>query len=129
MPRRLLPILALSLWVFLASLPVAAAPEVLASGRLEGRSRHTARGGVTLLRTEQGTLLVLDRDFAFDGAPDPKLAFGKGGYARETLFSELASNDGAQVHVVPARIDVTRYDEVWIWCEKFDVPLGVASLR
>ncbi len=102
---------------------------ILGSGRLEGRSSHTAQGGVTVLKTAGGALVVLEADFVFDGAPDPKLAFGKDGYARETLFTKLESNTGAQVYRVPDGIDPTRYDELWIWCEKFGVPLGVASLK
>jgi len=102
---------------------------VLSSGKLSGRSRHTASGGVSVLRTNAGTLVVLESDFSFDGAPDPKLAFGKAGYDKDTIFSPLRSNGGAQVYALPSGFDPTGYDELWIWCEKFNVPLGVAKLR
>ena len=102
---------------------------LVGSGRFEGRSRHSAEGGVSLLKTESGYQLVLESDFSFDGAPDPKLGFGKQGFAKDTLFSKLRSNGGSQVYAIPEGIDPTRYDEVWIWCEKFGVPLGVASIR
>ena len=112
-----------------APLAAAADTQLTGSGRFEGHSRHTASGGASLLKTESGYLLVLESDFSFDGAPDPKLGFGKQGFAKDTLFSKLRSNGGSQVYAIPEGIDPTRYDEVWIWCEKFGVPLGVASLR
>lgn len=129
MNRRIRVSLLALLLALAPHLAAAAETSVVGSGRLEGRSRHTASGGVSLLKTRTGYLLVLESDFSFDGAPDPKLAFGKDGYAKETLFTKLRSNGGSQVYVVPEGIDPTRYDEVWIWCEKFGVPLGVASLR
>ncbi|WP_432612907.1 DM13 domain-containing protein, partial [Litoreibacter halocynthiae] len=35
---------------------------------------------------------------------------------------------GASTYKIPAGIDPDDYNEVWIWCEKFNVPLGVAKL-
>ncbi len=125
--RRRAALAALTLYAFW-TLPASAASEQR-GGRFEGRSRHTAEGGVTLLSTESGYLVVLEADFAFDGAPDPKLGFGKGGFVQGTLFSKLRANRGAQVYEVPRSVDPAAYDEIWIWCEKFGVPLGVASLR
>ena len=98
-------------------------------GSFQGASNHVTSGGVTVEKTATGYVLVLEDDFSFDGAPDPQLGFGKDGYDGKTRFSKLKSNSGKQTYEVPAGIDVAQYNEVWVWCEKFSVPLGVAKLR
>ena len=103
--------------------------QVLASGKFRGQSGHAASGGVSVVKTAQGTLVVLEPDFKFDGAPDPKLGFGKNGYVKSTQFSALRSNSGKQTYEIPSSIVPTDYTEVWIWCERFSAPLGVATLK
>ncbi len=111
--------------------PVAASAQdqVLASGAFRGQSGHAASGGVRVLKTAQGAVVVLGPDFKFDGAPDPKLGFGKDGYLKSTQFSDLKSNRGTQTYDIPATIDPADYTELWVWCEKYSVPLGVANLE
>ena len=103
--------------------------QVLASGAFSGKSGHAASGGVRVVKTAQGVAVILERDFKFDGAPDPKLGFGKNGYVKSTQFSVLKSNSGEQTYEIPAAIDPADYTEVWVWCEKYSVPLGVATLE
>ena len=103
--------------------------EVLASGAFGGKSGHAASGGVSVVKGPSGIQVVLGPDFKFDGAPDPKLGFGRNGYVETTKFSALRSNSGAQRYDIPATIDPAGYTEVWIWCEKYNVPLGVATLK
>lgn len=98
-------------------------------GSFQGASNHVTTGGVTVEKTANGYVLVLEDDFSFDGAPDPQIGFGKDGYDGNTRFSKLKSNSGKQSYKVPAGIDVSQYNEVWVWCEKFSVPLGVAKLQ
>ncbi len=115
----------------LLAAPVAASAQdqVLASGAFRGQSGHAASGGVRVVKTAQGTVVVLGRDFKFDGAPDPKLGFGKDGYVKSTQFSALESNSGTQTYDIPAAIDPADHTELWVWCEKYSVPLGVATLQ
>ncbi len=103
--------------------------QVLASGAFRGQSGHAASGGVRVLKTPQGAVVVLGPDFKFDGAPDPKLGFGNNGYLKSTQFSILKSNRGTQTYDLPATIDPADYTELWVWCEKYSVPLGVANLE
>jgi hypothetical protein len=84
---------------------------------------------VSLVKTAKGIRVVLDPDFKFDGAPDPKLGFGKNGYIKSTQFSKLKSNSGKQSYEIPSTIDSAGYTEVWVWCQEFSVPLGVAILK
>ncbi len=111
--------------------PVAASAQdkVLASGAFRGQSGHVSSGGVRVLKTTKGAVVVLGPDFKFDGAPDPKLGFGKNGYVKSTQFSILKSNSGQQTYDIPATVDPADYTELWVWCEKYSVPLGVANLE
>ncbi|MEM1272544.1 MAG: DM13 domain-containing protein [Pseudomonadota bacterium] len=93
-------------------------------GSFVGESNHETRGTAEIA---DGMVNLLD-DFWFDGAPDPKVALGADGYDPATLMGPLESNTGAQSYTIPAGIDPADYNEVWIWCERFNVPLGVARL-
>ena len=113
----------------IAPLAASAQDHVLASGAFSGQSGHAASGGVRVVKTGTGIAVVLGPDFKFDGAPDPKLGFGRNGYVESTQFSALRSNSGEQTYEIPAAIDPADYTEVWVWCEKYAVPLGVANLE
>lgn len=91
-----------------------------------GASNHVTSGRVEIAKEGGAYKVHLLDDFFFDGAPDPKVAFGKNGYDASTLMGKLKSNSGASSYSVPAGIDPDAYNEVWIWCERFNVPLGVA---
>ena len=104
--------------------------EVAATGSFAGQSDHVTTGTATVEKDGDKVLLVLGEDFSLDGAPSPTIGFSKGGeFDIKTEFAKLKSNDGRQVYEVPASIDVSAYDAVTIWCSKFAVPLGSASLR
>ena len=110
--------------------PGADADEAAVAGTFVGVNNHQASGGVRVESTAEGARVTLGPDFSFDGAPDPKLAFGFNGYDRRfAIFSPLRANRGAQEYAVPADLDTSQFNEVWIWCERYDVPLGVAKRR
>lgn len=125
--------IALAVTVLAALLPIGPgalyAEETLSSGQFVGQSRHSASGGVTLVEKGSGYTVVLQEDFSFDGAPDPKLAFGQDGYQSDTIFAHLRANSGDQIYDLPAGFDPSGYNEIWIWCQRYDVPLGLAKLR
>jgi hypothetical protein len=98
-------------------------------GTFKGRSDHVTSGGVTFTKEGGKTYVVLQSDFAFDGAPDPKVALGRNGYDKSTVLGALRSNSGEQRYEIPASMSVEGVNEVWIWCEQFNVPLGVATLH
>ncbi len=126
---RVMFVLGFGAVVLAAPVAASAQDQVLASGAFRGQSGHTASGGVRVLKTAQGAVVVLGPDFKFDGAPDPKLGFGNNGYVKSTQFSILKSNSGQQTYDIPATIDPADYTELWVWCEKYSVPLGVANLE
>ncbi len=107
-----------------------AASKVVSSGKFVGASNHVTTGGVTVIKTDSGTIVVLEGDFSLDGAPDPKLGFGKNGsYDGKSKIAHLAKNTGLQIYKVPASVDPKSYNEFYVWCQKFAVPLGVAKLK
>ena len=113
----------------LIALPGATASAGEGSGRFTGVNGHQATGQVTVIRTAEGWEVHLEAGFTFDGAPDPWIGFGRSGsFAPATDFHRLRSNTGAQVYKIPADIDADAYDEVYIWCRRYSVPLGVAQI-
>lgn len=108
----------------------ASADEVVASGVFAGASNHVTTGSVSVVKTESGLRVVLGADFSFDGAPDPKVGFGKNGsYDKSSQLAHLQADAGEQSYAIPTSVNVSDYNEIYIWCEKFSVPLGVAALK
>lgn len=98
-------------------------------GSFSGLSNHVAKGDVSLVETDSGWEIRLQDSFWFDGAPDPRVGFGKDGkFVAATDFEQLRENAGAQVYKVPGHLDPADFNEVFIWCRKFSVPLGKARI-
>jgi Electron transfer DM13 len=98
-------------------------------GPFAGESGHVTAGTATIVQ-EGGTYFVLlNADFSFDGAPDPKLALGNGKVDETTAMANLASNTGAQRYQLPAGVNPADYTTLHVWCEEFSVSLGVAPLN
>ena len=99
-----------------------------AKGTFVGKSNHITTGGASIGRIGKQWVVILEDDFSFDGAPDPHVALGSNGYRKDASLALLSSNSGKQVYAIPANLDVADFNEIWIWCDKFTVPLGVAKL-
>lgn len=125
--RALLKSAALALPI-VALAPSAFAAKRVASGTFTGKSRHVTTGTASIIEDGGKYFVQLEENFTFDGAPDPKVALGNNGYDASTLLAPLQKNAGAQAYAIPDSIDVSAYNEVWIWCEQFSVPLGLATL-
>lgn len=108
----------------------AIADDAQRQGSFKGLSNHATSGTATLVKVGDGYVIELGADFVFDGAPDPKVAFGKDGkFDPATLIEPLRTNSGAQSYAVPSSINPDNFNEIYIWCEKFSVGLGVASIN
>ena len=113
--------------VFFAQ-PVAAAP--LGEGMFSGASSHKTSGSVTVTKQGGQYVVELGDDFSLDGAPDHYVALGKGKKpVAGGLGAELASNTGEQRYVIDAGPAVDGATQVIIWCKKYAVPLGVATIE
>lgn len=98
-------------------------------GSFEGRSKHITSGDVSIVKTAAGYDLVLSDNFFLDGAPDPVIGFGNSDkYDDATTFTKLAKKTGHQTYSLPEGFTLSNYTQVFVWCEKFAVPLGVATL-
>ena len=115
----------------IAASPVAvSADEILARGTFTGASGHTTSGSVTIVKTASGVEVHLGTNFSLDSAPAPWVGFGNNGkYDEKSQFSKLGKKTGARVYKLPAAIDASRYNEFYVWCAPFGVPLGVAKLK
>lgn len=102
---------------------------LIASGTFSGLSDHETVGDVRLVQTATGYELILERNFELDGAPDPVVGFGTSGtYLPASQVADLTSKKGTQTYKLPANFTPADFNEVYIWCERFSVPLGVATL-
>ncbi|MEO9971666.1 MAG: DM13 domain-containing protein [Hyphomonadaceae bacterium] len=110
-----------------ATASTASAPTV-ASANFSGRSDHVVLGNASIVGTAGNYELVFAADFDLDGAPDPVVGFGNNGtYDEATKIGALSQQKGAQRYSLPADFDPANAGEVYVWCEQFSVPLGVAS--
>ena len=109
----------------------ATAGQSTANGTFTGASDHITTGGVQIVKTaDGGGVLILDSNFSLDGAPDPHVGFGKDGtFVEASNLGKLQNISGVQTYVVPPTVNVDGFNEVYIWCLKFGVPLGVATLN
>jgi len=115
----------------IAASPVAvSAEEILAQGAFTGKSGHQTSGSVSIVKTASGVEVRLGANFSLDSAPAPWLGFGNNGkYDEKSQFSKLGKKKGAQTYKLPAAIDASKYNEFYVWCAPFRVPLGVARLK
>ncbi|MEP5731106.1 MAG: DM13 domain-containing protein [Sulfitobacter sp.] len=100
------------------------------TGSFTGANDHITTGGVSIVKNADGTATVtFDETFSLDGAPDPRVGFGKDGtYVQASDLGELQNLKGAQTYIVPASVNLDDFNEIYIWCLKFNVSLGVAEL-
>ena len=109
---------------------VANGVKLVSKGNFSGRSDHVTTGQVSLEKTASGYQLTFASDFSLDGAPDPIVALGNGEtYLAANKISALKNKTGGQVYQLPASFTPGQFSQVYVWCEKFSVPLGVADLN
>ncbi len=103
---------------------------IVASGAFSGRNDHVVTGALEVLELDGRMYVRLASDFSLDGAPDPKIGFGRSGeYDESTTFTPLTSHSGSQDYALPEGFELGTLNEAYIWCEKFSVALGVAGLK
>jgi len=131
MLKLLLTALAIAIAGFISLSGTATDAGQIATGTFVGASDHITTGSVQIVKNDDGShTVILGEDFSLDGAPDPRVGFGYDGeFDVATNSGLLASLDGKQSFTVPAGVDPAAYNEVYIWCLKFNVPLGVATLN
>ena len=103
------------------------------SGKLSGRQGYKVSGTVVVEKSGGTTKVILQNDYLFDPAknpPDIKIGFGNGEkYAKGSkIHNKLNVKKGAATFTVPGNIDTDKFNELYIYCEKFTVILAAAKL-
>lgn len=102
--------------------------DLVETGSFIGQSGHTVSGDFQIIKKGEIHYLVLQDNFQFDGAPDPKIGFSKDNdFSEDTLFSGLNMDAGKQIYRLPFDFNPDQYDEVTIWCDKFNADLAEAK--
>lgn len=97
---------------------------------------HQTSGNVRVGPTPDGRQVVFIEGLATDNGPDVRVFLSphppEGDdsiYATDELeLGVLKGNIGDQTYEVPADVDLSRYQSVVLWCERFSVGFGVAGL-
>lgn len=123
-------ILILTAAAFLIALGSTQAGETVSSGTFVGQNKHETTGSARIEQDDSGQyFVILGDNFSLDGAPDPKVGLGNDGFKSNTLLGKLEKKKGTQAYAIPAHLNPADFNEIWIWCERFSVGLGVASLK
>jgi len=104
------------------------------TGSLSGRKGYNVAGTVKVKKAGGKTTVVFEDNYQFDpnkNPPDIKIGFGNGeSYVKGSkIHDKLTIKKGAASFEVPAGIDTDKYNELYIYCEKFTVILAVAPLN
>ncbi|MCP3758317.1 DM13 domain-containing protein [Streptomyces sp. TBY4] len=123
-----------------ATAPTApAAPRTLAQGALISHE-HTTTGTAKLIRLPDGSHTLRLENLDTSNGPDLRVwltdAPVKEGTAGWRVFDDgkyvslgkLKGNKGDQNYEVPAGVNLSDYGSVTIWCDRFDVSFGAATL-
>jgi hypothetical protein len=124
-----------------SSPPVAAAPQnvLMAAGSLISHE-HESSGNVRLVRLADGRVQLTLEDLVTSDGPDLRVWLtnqpvidGRAGWFvfdddRYVELGPLKANRGNHVYDVPAGTDLTGLTSVTIWCVRFSVSFGAATL-
>ncbi len=104
--------------------------ETTAAGTFVGLEGHTAQGTAKLIKNGSDYFVRLEDDFRVTNGPDLFVYLGKNGaYDPKARLGELKGNIGSQNYAIPSSLNVSDYDEVWVWCWSFSVAFGKAVLK
>jgi hypothetical protein len=108
---------------------------VLATGRFSSYE-HATSGRARVLRLADGSRYLRLEDFSTSNGPDVRVylsaapAGGPGDAFDDEYFElgELKGNIGDQNYAIPREVDLADYESAAIWCKRFSVAFGAASL-
>ena len=114
-------------------------PVVLARGELISHE-HTTTGTVQVLRLPDGSRVLRLENLDTSNGPvlkvwlaDAPVIPGQAGWhvfddGRYVDLGDLKGNKGSSNYAIPADVDLGQYSSVSIWCERFAVSFGAATL-
>ena len=112
-----------------------ASPQTLGSGTFRSYE-HSTSGTAKLIKLADGRLFVRLEDFNTSNGPDVKVwltaaAVDRADKSRDSAYvdlGDLKANNGNQNYEVPPGTKVTTYKSVVVWCDRFSVAFGAASI-
>ncbi|MFC9898312.1 DM13 domain-containing protein [Nocardia sp. NPDC127579] len=115
-------------------------PAPLSIGRFLSHE-HTTTGSLVILRLPDGSRVLRLEDLDTSDGPDlhvwltdaPVLE-GRDGWGvfddgQYLDLGELKGNKGSQNYTIPEGTDLAKYTSVSIWCDRFNVSFGAATLE
>lgn len=107
---------------------------ILKSGQFTS-AEHQTLGKAAIFSSNGKTVLELDPSFQTDNGPDLFVLLHQDATPSsynpqefETV-SQLKRTSGLQQYEIPTSLKVEQYNSIVIWCKKFDVTFGYASLN
>jgi hypothetical protein len=122
--------------------PTAPTAQLLAQGSFISHEHQTS-GTVSVVRQPDGSRVLAIADLATSNGPDlrvwlsnaPVASGEKNWYIfddeqyRHLSLGALKGNLGNQVYTIPAAADLAELTSVTIWCDRFNVSFGAATLQ
>ena len=119
----------LGLALFL-SLSFAGEGSEVRTGSLMGIEGHDAEGNVSVGKDPRGRTWLTMTNINVDRVPDGRVYLANGlNFVDGVELGKLSTFSGTVTFTVPLTVDLAKYDSVVIWCKKFDVGIGHATLR
>jgi hypothetical protein len=112
------------------------AAKVLAQGQFH-KADKAGKGTATIYRLANGKRVLRLTDFAVDNGPDLHVRLIAANDAKDTTsvaknphieLGKLKGNQGSQNYDVPENVDLSKYQVVSIWCNRFSVNFAAAPL-
>jgi hypothetical protein len=94
-----------------------------------GDGIHNASGKATVLYLEDGSSVLRLENFRVTNGPDLYVYLSTDKSASDYVdLGRLKASSGNQNYELPAGVDLSKYDNVIIWCKSFSVYFGGAEL-
>lgn len=94
-----------------------------------GDGIHNASGKATVLYPEDGSAVLRFENFRVTNGPDLYVYLSTDKGASDYVdLGELKANSGNQNYDLPEGVDLSKYDNIVIWCKAFSVYFGGAEL-
>ncbi|KPL85396.1 DM13 domain-containing protein [Herpetosiphon geysericola] len=115
---------------------VPAEPVMLSSGAFRGID-HESRGMAKLYKQPDGSIILRLNDFYVEPGPDMYIFVAKAADIHQPSdlqagyleLSKLKGSEGNQNYNLPNDFDPALYNNVVIWCEKYQVLMAVAPIQ
>jgi len=106
----------------------APAVQTSATGSFSGLKNYSVSGIANVLTDGNQSFLRFEEDFSASNGPDLKVYLRSEGGEFVNL-GNLKGNIGSQNYEIDSSVDLDVFNKVEIWCERFSVGFGSATLK